>query len=570
MFSIRFCALLCTLSLLVGPGSCIIRCSSIDNFTRSLGVPLIDGQFEDCGFEGPLMGDYGDDSPISEMTFQFDKSNLAELWLNFLISPRADPERFNRDSVREITLKGNNWAGNLPLVEHAFSKMHGLEKVHWEIREPVTDNILRSLERNNPTARLYYSFHNWSWKPNSSLVNSTLLYSLKADISYGYYAEYELFDFLFETLSNASNVRELDLFLHADGCELGVGNPWAIPFSTHPSARFPPLEVLRLDGYALDERSDGGMAWAWRGKIEKWKADWEKWLEYDDDDEEKKPPFPERPEDDGRTNLEAWMDAMDWSNLHTLHLGSPSSATLHRLRSPALPALKHISINAPFGWAEAATQDEILSFVTNGTPNLLHSITLQNMGAESGDELLQTLISSPNLTQELRHFSYAGGGENIFFLNHTKLSDLLAKSPSLEHLDINVPRDFDMSIEGKRLFHDIISTPTVSHLTLRIPSPDEHFMAPGREWEWSWGQIHDKSTGIYDQPDPLINLDTATNLFSDIRAKKEGAELKELEFYVGDWENRVSMGMIQNNPLRVAHWRCTLIKGCQGEQTRMS
>jgi hypothetical protein len=43
-----------------------------------------------------------------------------------------------------------------------------------------------------------------------------------------------------------------------------------------------------------------------------------------------------------------------------------------------------------------------------------------------------------------------------------------------------------------------------------------------------------------------------------------------LEFYVGDWENRVSMGMIQNNPLRVAHWRCTLLKGCQGQQTRMS
>jgi hypothetical protein len=137
------------------------------------------------------------------------------------------------------------------------------------------------------------------------------------------------------------------------------------------------------------------------------------------------------------------MEAMDWSNLHTLHLGWPSKATLDRLRGSALPTLRHLSINAASGWA--ATQDEILSFVTNGTTNLLHSLSLQNMGAESGDKLIQTLTSLPNLTQELRYFSYGAGGENIFFLEQSKLSLLLAKSPILEHLDLSVPRDFNLS-----------------------------------------------------------------------------------------------------------------------------
>jgi hypothetical protein len=127
MFASRLYALFCTLSLLVAPGSCIIRCPSLDDLSRSQDVPLIDGKFEDCGFEGPLMGNYSGRSSISELTFDFNKdgSGLTEQILNFLISPKAD-----LNSVREITFKGHNWAGNLPLVEHAFSKMHSLKKVH--------------------------------------------------------------------------------------------------------------------------------------------------------------------------------------------------------------------------------------------------------------------------------------------------------------------------------------------------------------------------------------------------------------------------------------------------------
>lgn len=101
------------------------------------------------------------------------------------------------------------------------------------------------------------------------------------------------------------------------------------------------------------------------------------------------------------------------------------------------------------------------------------------MGAESGDKLIQTLTSLPNLTQELRHFSYGASGENIFFLEQSKLSLLLAKSPKLEHLDLNVPRDFNLSPNICGLLNDILSTPTLNHLTLRFPTPDEHFNAPG-------------------------------------------------------------------------------------------
>jgi hypothetical protein len=75
MFAPRLYALFCTLSLLVAHGSYIIRCPSPDDLSRSQDVPLIDGKFEDCRFEGPFMEDYGGRSPFSELTFVFNKDS---------------------------------------------------------------------------------------------------------------------------------------------------------------------------------------------------------------------------------------------------------------------------------------------------------------------------------------------------------------------------------------------------------------------------------------------------------------------------------------------------------------
>ena len=51
-----------------------------------------------------------------------------------------------------------------------------------------------------------------------------------------------------------------------------------------------------------------------------------------------------------------------------------------------------------------------------------------------------------------------------------------------------------------------------------------------------------------------------------MREKKQGVELETLEIYVGDWVNRYE---VPNEPIRVAYYECTVLNGCQGEQTRM-
>jgi len=154
------------------------------------------------------------------------------------------------------------------------------------------------------------------------------------------------------------------------------------------------------------------------------------------------------------------------------------------------------------------------------------------------------------------------------------LSVLLAQSPKIEHLDINVPRTFNMSMVGEGLLDDILSTPTLKYLTLRFPSPDEHFAATGRQSELSdsYSEMRQKYMNVKDEGDemdPLINHTTATKLFEGMRGRKDGVKLEELEFYVGDWDHRFERGMFGNLILRVAYWKCTVNYGCQGGQTRV-
>jgi hypothetical protein len=93
---------------------------------------------------------------------------------------------------------------------------------------------------------------------------------------------------VFDILTACPNIKELEISLENITCESGW-NPYAFDFSSHTSTTFPPLEVLRLSGYSLDEESDGGYAWYMR----------QYWQENDKEKLDRKfyndEPVPERP-----------------------------------------------------------------------------------------------------------------------------------------------------------------------------------------------------------------------------------------------------------------------------------
>lgn len=212
-----------------------------------------------------------------------------------------------QSQIRDVRVKGYSSLGNWTLLERVFGQLESIEAVYWEAYKPIPPEFLRHFQK-HPAIRLHYTpkfTHNdpydsslkpeddWDpydtpWDSNyklreerdhqykaasKSVINSTSLYALKADIEYGSDDNFDDLEFVFEMISNSPNLRELDLHINTRGCLLGH-SPFAFDFLSNPSARFPPLEVLRLKSYRLDERADGGYVWGYKDFVEDPRTSW--------------------------------------------------------------------------------------------------------------------------------------------------------------------------------------------------------------------------------------------------------------------------------------------------------
>jgi hypothetical protein len=60
---------------------------------------------------------------------------------------------------------------------------------------------------------------------------------------------------LFKTFSKSPNLKELELSIYKPRIEIN-GQPYAFDFRSNADIKLPTLEVLKLDGYNLDSRSN--------------------------------------------------------------------------------------------------------------------------------------------------------------------------------------------------------------------------------------------------------------------------------------------------------------------------
>jgi hypothetical protein len=254
-----------------------------------------------------------------------------------------------RDAVREISILGFAYPDDTHQLPSLFEKLTNLEILHWKAQEPIPPSIVQILERNSPSCQLNYTL-NLSQdlrpevrdraSPDDSVVKSSLLRALKVDIMYGGENNFADLSLVFKILTTCPNLRSLELSIHHHGCVVGGWTPYAFDFRSNPNTKFPPLEVLKLDGYDLDEDSDGGYAWYFDdAPLFNWTAFYEEELE--------PPPRPVRKESDRRSNLDCWLDAMDWSQLHNLELKSSSlsTATIAKLQGGLLPKLRYVAFS---------------------------------------------------------------------------------------------------------------------------------------------------------------------------------------------------------------------------------
>lgn len=203
--------------------------------------------------------------------------------LKFLNQPNAS---FLRTGVQEFDVSYLVPLGDLyPEIEKLLQSLDNVKIIRLKLEAPISATTLRHLERNNPSAQIYYRVpfdkqrddaSIMEWLPGfdrgamcpgptpskvaalQSIINSTNLYSLEARVTYGAFTNRDRLHLVFEALSTCPNIRELDLSISKRHslCTMCNGQPNYFNFRSNPNAKFPALEVLKLRGYNLDSTSN--------------------------------------------------------------------------------------------------------------------------------------------------------------------------------------------------------------------------------------------------------------------------------------------------------------------------
>lgn len=359
------------------------------------------------------------------------------------------------------------------------------------------------------------------------------------------------------------------------------GQPYSFDFQSHPEARFPPLEMLSLDGYSLND--DSSDQWDWVRKttwLEKkrqlessWRIPsysflddlegclWDLWESWNLANIEKQKKQEREKLFIGKDGLHRWFEAMDWSHLHTLELkGWKSTVGIEKFNSTTLPNLTNLTIDSP-GSHHAA-----LDFISNLTRPLM-TLSLLNMGLcwlEPAVEAITRFLGETIEILAIRDNENHRAGLPPKTLNTTELSGIISLCPNLRKLDIDTPRhryslDDELPDIPRSTDHPLTrfilpaTAPNLEHLVLRFASID--FIQVGvlpLKSEWRSRRFRNQKLD-----DPLFDQRNIKSMFHWFRLNNPSKNLKKLEVHVGNWEDDGYRG-IGNDRIQVARWICDL------------
>ncbi|KAH6721699.1 hypothetical protein BKA61DRAFT_666448 [Leptodontidium sp. MPI-SDFR-AT-0119] len=476
--------------------------------------------------------------------------------------------------IWDIDVGGNpSCQSNITLLADVVGNLPNVTQLCWNTGWPIPPVLLQSLERNHPACRLYYNlpfspygehefaddgkrnasetnqyleeFHKNRTLARQSILNSTNLYSLTASIDYTHTDGSEKMDLIHQALLTCPNIRELDLQVWRSGCYQQSDRSFAFNFEKY-NTTIPPLEILKIGGYRFDYPANG----IWRWPLRKYKKvllwPWTKLpafmiklagrplihnaggFMYEEI------PSP-RLEDLNRTNLDVWLEYMDWSNLHTLEIDSPDEQTLRNLRGDKLHNLKTFSVRG--GCRSCSTSDKsILEFLATLSP--LESLALVERKTASLDAVLDVIAKHHSTLKSLEfsHFrdtfsktaydtAYSGCGQkehgNNTFLNSTQLTRLFSTCPNLQSLGIEIQTSAEWNYD---VFDMLASFPILNSLTLSFVSGER----PSSHAEFGYNaqrQHRDEELGLV-----MIGIK------SYLRKSKTGVPFEQLRTFVGSKE----------------------------------
>ncbi|KAF6819243.1 hypothetical protein CPLU01_13092 [Colletotrichum plurivorum] len=347
-----------------------------------------------------------------------------------------------------------------------------------------------------------------------------------------------------DVLSNCSTIRSLKLRLSGRSY---LSDRFSLPFdlsgvSTYPSK----LEVLHLEGYHFDDSEwqkvqlpksplpygwwpnamidglDNCLRWYRFGGASKyfqWRG------------------LPEKQQN--KTNLDLWIDAMDFSQIRDLGLQRIQGVDLVIGRLiPHLTSVKSLTIRghtAPdFIAALPQHSLEHLSWITDCHCDVSKS-TLDIVGHHA-KSLISLERREPEHSCPQRHVMTA---EELGTLGDTV--------PNLQRLAVDLNRDGSWPMEELGAIAEHFPKLTVLELYLELNSDRQRQIELSEMLRLpAWAPFlpdcsdyhHSYKTAL-----PLLTKASATELFRMLHQKKVGEELMEVKFFVGDWERLFDGGL---------------------------
>ncbi|KAM0330216.1 hypothetical protein ACHAQA_004390 [Verticillium albo-atrum] len=243
--------------------------------------------------------------------------------------------------------------------------------------------------------------------------------------------------------------------------------------------------------------------------------------------------------DKAKTNLDLWLDAMDFSNVQTLTLRSGSKNetddTFYRRLPASLPSLRSLSIDGTWRarccdhlYMKYAGPPPAREFILALPPASLDNLTWTNGGSTDSavfDKVLEHHGPS------LKHLEWHS--EELAFWNRSTLTadqllDLAGWAPNLQSLTVDLDRNGIWPVEE---LHALAGMPKLTDLTVYFK------MSSDCGWMMDVGDPEDDhcAKGLNRFSRPLLNSTTATEMYDLIQGIRDGGDMPKIVFKSGDW-----------------------------------
>lgn len=313
-----------------------------------------------------------------------------------------------------------------------------------------------------------------------------------------------------ETLLRCPNITGLDLRVRLSGCS-NWPDRWNFPFSRYGLDKYPPLKSLKLEGYVFDSGECDqefyghyhySLPWNKNMEWRTWDKSLCKLLRY-------------------KSNIDLWLDAMDWSQLESLSIKNLDHSGTGKFPYQIVPALKSLRKLEIETYDDDSAVDIVGAFPLN---SLTHFTRVGGQRVDIGDLLSLQANSLKSLHVRIPEF-WTKPGQGIC---NRDLKVLQRLTPRLKHLATHLHRNGTWPFETLDILAKI---PPLSSLDLYLDMQS----TCQRRKNSPWDRV-DGCNGEEQFQTPFVNETSALDAFKYLRDHKVGEELTNVTFWVGDWE----------------------------------